>query len=146
MKALEKLRAWIATYPGYNILEKFRVDYIDYIPAVGVFPGGLTEISRTSDIIGNTTVENQYNFGLYFVFEKAPGDDAGATINADWVMGFQEWIQAQSITGAAPAFGDDPKRELITAQNGVLYDATDEGMGTYLVQLSVRFKKKYEVI
>ena len=79
------------------------------------------------------------------MFEKAPGDDAGAVINADWVMDFQEWVQAQSIIGAAPLFGDDPTREKVMAQNGVLYEATEEGTATYMVQLSVQFIKKFEV-
>ena len=144
--ALNKLKNWLATYPAFSILERFQVDYTDQIPANGgVFPSGLVEISRTSDILGNATVENQYNFGLYYVFDKAPGDDAGATINADWIMGFQEWVQEQSVTGRAPVFGDVPRTEQIMAQNGVLYEATDEGLATYMVQLSVRFTKKFEV-
>ena len=143
---LEKIKTWLATYPRYNILDKFQVDYTDQIPANGgVFPSGLEEITRVTDIFGNVIVENQYNFGLYYVFAKAPNDDAGATINADWIMEFQVWAQAQSVTGAAPVFGDIPRNERILAQNGVLYDATDEGLATYMVQLSVRFKKKYEV-
>ena len=146
MTPLEKLRTWLMTYEGFDILNKFQVDFTDQVPANGgVFPSGLEEIARRSDIFGNITVENQYNFGLYYVFEKAPGDDAGATVNADWIMDFQEWVQAQSIAGAAPAFGDIPRDERIMAQNGVLYDATEEGLATYMVQLSVRFKKKIEV-
>ena len=146
MTALEKLKGWLKTYPGYDILGEFRVDYTDQVPANGgVFPSGLVEITRKTDIFGNVTVENQYNFGLYYVFVKAPGDDVGATINADWIMDFQEWAQDQSVTGAAPVFGDIPRDERIMAQNGVLYEATDEGLATYMVQLSVRFKKKFEV-
>lgn len=146
MTALETLKNWLKTYPGHDILGEFQVDYTDQVPANGgVFPSGLEEISRRSDILGNTTVENQYNFGLYYVFAKAPGDDAGATINADWIMDFQEWAQEQSCTGEAPVFGDVPNQERIVAQNGVLYEATDEGLATYMVQLSVRFIKKFEV-
>lgn len=146
MTPLEKIREWLATYPGFNILGEFQVDYTDQIPANGgVFPSGLMEVSRKTDITGNVTVENQYNFGLYYVFSKAPGDDTGATYNADWIMDFQEWAQEQSIIGAAPVFGDIPKDERILAQNGVLYEATDEGLATYMVQLSVRFYKKIEV-
>lgn len=146
MTALEKIRAWLATYSGFDILDKFQVDYTDQVPANGgVFPSGLEEIARVTDIFGNTTVENQYNFGLYYVFDKAPNDDVGATINADWIMDFQEWAQEQSCTGAAPVFGDVPRSERIVAQNGVLYDATGEGYATYMVQLSVRFTKKFEV-
>ena len=60
-------------------------------------------------------------------------------------MDFQEWVQEQSVTGAAPVFGDVPRDERIKAQNGVLYAADDEGLATYMVQLSVQFKKKFEV-
>ena len=146
MTALDKLRNWIATYPGYNILDTFNVDYTDHIPSTGgIFPSGLVEISRSTDILGTVTVQNQYNFGLYYVFTKDPGDDATALTNAEWLMDFQLWVQKQSITGKAPAFGDDPQSERIQAQNGVLYAADAEGTATYMVQLSVTFQKYYEV-
>ena len=58
-------------------------------------------------------------------------------------MDFQEWVQAQSVRGLAPAFGDAPRQERIIAQNGVLYDAQAEGTATYMVQLSVRFIKYF---
>ena len=73
-------------------------------------------------------------------------DDAGALVNADWIMDFQRWVQDQSITGKAPTFGSDPSSERIQAQNGVLYAADEEGTATYMVQLSVNFTKYYEVI
>lgn len=144
MSALEKIRSFVASYPGADILSEFRIDYTDQIPSNGgIFPSGLVEVSRRSDILGNTTVTNQYNFGLYCVMEKAPGDDTQATINADWVMDFQEWVQAQSVMGLAPVFGDVPQQEKIIAQNGVLYAAEDEGVATYMVQLSVQFVKQF---
>ena len=130
--ALGKMKTWLATYSG--IPERFAVDWTDQIPSNGgIFPSGLVEISRRKDILGNVTVTNQYNFGLYFVFTKAPADDDGATANQEWVADFQEWVQEQSVKGLAPVFGDVPQLETITAQNGVLYDATDEGLGTYMV-------------
>jgi len=147
MTDLEKIREWIATFPDFDILGQFQVDYTDSIPANGgIFPSGLVEVDREEDIVGNTTVQNQLNFGLYYVFTKSPGDNTGATVNADWVMNFQRWVQSQSITGAAPTFGNiDTDEEQIKAQNGVLYEATDEGTATYMVQLSVNFTNYYEV-
>lgn len=146
MTALEKIKAWVAAYPEFDILSEFQVDYTDHAAANngGIFPSGMVEVERRRDIFGNITLTSQYNFGLYYVFEKAPGDDIGAAINADWVEGFQEWVQEQSVLGLAPVFGDVPRAEKIMAQNGVLYD-TGEGTATYMVQLSVQFKKKYEV-
>lgn len=142
MTSLEKITAFVRSYPGADILRDFHVDYTDQIPANGgAYPSGLVEISRKTDLMGNVTVTNQYNFGLYYVFEKAPGDDAGAYVNADWIMDFQEWVQEQSALGLAPAFGDEPRQERILAQNGVLYSAQDEGLAVYMVQLSVQFVK-----
>lgn len=144
MTALERITGFVKNYPGADILSQFRIDYTDQIPANGgIFPSGLEEVSRKRDLLGNVTVVNQYNFGLYYVFEKAPGDDAGAKVNAGWIMDFQAWVQEQSVLGLAPIFGDVPRQEKITAQNGVLYDAGDEGLATYMVQLSVQFIKQF---
>lgn len=144
MTAIEKIRDFVKSYPGADAIQGFHIDYTDQIPFNGgVFPSGLVEVSRVRDILGYTTVTNQYNFGLYYVFEKSPGDDVGAAENADWVMDFQEWVQKQSISGNAPTFGDEPNRETITAQNGVLYGADEEGTAMYMVQLTVQFKKHF---
>lgn len=144
MSDLERIRKWIQTFPDHQKLDGFKVDYTDAVPNNGgIFPSGLVEISRTEDILGNVTVRNQLNFGLYYVFPKAPGDDVGATINADWVMDFQRWVQEQSIRHLVPTFGDDPGEERIQAQNGVLYTSEAEGTATYMVQLSIEFIKIY---
>ena len=146
MNALEKMKTWIATYPDFDILGQFHVDYVDRVPANGgIFPAGLVELSRKSDIMGNVTMNNQYNFSIYCCFERAPMDEIGAVVNADWIMSFQEWVQEQSSSGKAPVFGDAPTDERISAQNGVLYAADEEGTATYMVQLSVQFTKVYEV-
>lgn len=143
MTPLETIRKWIATYPGHDILSDFSVDYTDQIPANGgIFPSGLAEVSRSEDVTGDTLVQNRYNFALYYVFEKAPGDDTGAVVNADWIMDFQEWVQSQSLTGAVPQFGE--RTMAIAAQNGTLYSAEAEGTATYMVQLSVDFEKFYQ--
>lgn len=142
MTNLEKIREWVKTFPAHDKIGEFRVDYTDQIPNNGgIFPSGLVEISRQRDILGNVTVNNQLNFGLYYVFEKSIGDDVGAAYNADWIMEFQQWVQDQSVSGKAPVFGDDPRNEIIRAQNGVLYDADANGVAVYMVQLSVIFSK-----
>lgn len=79
MNTLETVRSWLATFPQFDVLSGFQVDFTDKIPCTGgILPDGLVEVSRKRDIVGNVTVTNQYNFGLYYVFEKAPNDDAGA--------------------------------------------------------------------
>ena len=147
MTDIEKIRDWLSTYPGMNRLHDLRVDYYEPNPDNGsIAPSGLVEVSRAEDILGNVTVKNQYNFGLYYVLTKAMDDDAGATENADFVMDFQNWVQEQSVRHLAPTFGDEPDRETSAAQNGELYAADEEGTAVYLIQLSVNFTKHYEVI
>jgi hypothetical protein len=108
-----------------------------------LFPNGLVEVSRNYDILGNASVVNQYNFALYTVMEKAPNEDEGATDNAEWTLAFQQWVQAQSVRHLAPTFGDEPLTERMTAQNGAIYSADDDGTAVYVIQLSATFTKNY---
>ena len=146
MSDLEKLREWIKTYPGSASIDNFQVDLIDQIPYQNsIAPSGLVQITRNEDIVGNVYVENQYNFGLYYTFPKDPADDICATHNAEWLMDFQLWVQDQAACGLTPKFGDDPKTEQMSAQNGTIYGADEDGTAVYVVQLSANFKKIYEV-
>jgi hypothetical protein len=139
MTALEKMRAFVASYPDHDILARLDVDYTDKVPnAAGLFPSGLVEVSRTRDILGDVTVENQLNFALYTTLEKFED----GTDNAEWQLAFQEWVQEQSALGLVPAFGDEPRTERIQAQNGQLYSADEEGTALYAIQISVNYTKK----
>lgn len=145
MTPLETMRTFLRSYPDAAAFDAFRIDYTDQVPSnASLFPSGLVEVERRTDILGNVTVIDQYNFALWCVFPKPPGDDVAAGINADWVMGLQQWVQEQSVTGKAPVFGDEPRSERITAQNGILYDADAEGTALYSVQVSVRFTKFFK--
>lgn len=144
MTDLEKVRKWLESYPDIQRVQAFGVDYRAEAPEnSSIAPSGLVEISRSEDILGNVTAVNQYNFDLHFVLLKAPGDDAGATDNANWVMSFQNWVQEQSIRNLAPTFGDRPKQETVQAQNGQLSYADLDGTGIYTVQLSIKFIRIY---
>ena len=133
------------TYDGYDILGSCQVDYTDQIPNQGfVFPQGLVEVERREDILGNVTLTDRYNFGLYFTFEKALQDDTAARANASWVMDFQRWVQEQSARGLVPNFGNTETKATAQAQNGTLYSAEDSGTALYMAVLSVTFKRKIE--
>lgn len=140
MTALDTMKEFVQSFPEYDVLSKLEIDYTDKVPCSGgLFPNGLVEVSRRKDLLGNVTVRNQYNFALYTVLEKYED----ATDNAEWQMAFQEWVQAQSAMGLAPAFGDEPRTEIITAQNGALYSADEEGTAIYAIQINVQFTKNY---
>lgn len=146
MSELERVREWVSSYPGANRVGQLLIDYAAPNPDNGsIDPTGMVEISRREDILGNITVENQYNFSLYFVFCKSPSDDIGASKNAEWLMDFQRWVREQSLCKKAPTFGDDSHSETASAQNGSIYAAEEEGTAVYMVQLSFNFIKKFEV-
>lgn len=144
MTPLDQMRAWIATFPGFDFLANgFHVDYTDQIPANnGVLPSGLVEIERKRDILGRTSALNQYHFGLYRALGSAYA--LGTTPGVDRVPEFRAWVQEQSVRGLTPRFGDEPGQEKMTAQDGALYN-TNEGAAIYLVRLSAQHKKNYEV-
>lgn len=138
--ALDKMRGFIESYPYATIFDQFSIDYTDKVPnSGGLFPSGLVEIRRHHDMLGNVWVDNQYNFALYTRVEKYED----GTDDAEWQMAFQEWVQQQSATGAAPTFGDEPRRERITAQNGMLYSADEEGTALYVIQINATFTKNF---
>lgn len=146
MTDLEKIREWLSGYPGKLPVRQLQVDYFSVHPDDGsIDPSGLIEVSRTADIMGNVTAENQLNFALYFTLLKSPGDDPGATENADMLLDLQKWIQEQSIKKLVPVFGDDPDSETVKAQNGALHLTDEEGVGIYTLQLSINYIKFYEV-
>lgn len=147
MNPLDTIREWLNKYTGFDRLQDLRVDYYSQQPDNGsIDPSGVQIVSMKEDILGNKTVEMQYNFGVYFVLAKDPGDEGTAVDNAAWVMDFQQWVNEQSILRLAPTFGDVPKTEVIKAQNGAVAAADNEGVAIYMVQLSVNFTKIFEVI
>lgn len=146
MTDLERFQQWLLTYPRIDELPHMQVDYTDQLPGVfWVFPAGLVEVGRSEDLLGNVKVQNRYNFALYLVFAKAPGDAVAAQINEECVMDFQRWVQAQSVTRKAPTFGSyEPHRETMRAQNGTLYETSDEGLAMYMIQLNADFTDYYQ--
>lgn len=138
---LEKVRQWVLGYPGAELLERIWVDYHPARPGNGQLAAeGVSEVSRVEDILGNVTVVVRYEFGVWFVLPR--GDDREAAQNAQWVLGFQEWVREQDLLGLAPKFGQD---QVVRAQEGRLERADVEGTAVYSVRLSFECRKEYEV-
>ena len=83
MEILEKLRQFLLGFPG---LEDLSADFTQDGPGnSGLFPGGLTEVERRKDLLGNTYVTYECLFTLYKRLE--PGQDS-----AQWLLDFQSWL------------------------------------------------------
>lgn len=143
--ALDVMREFVKSYEDFDVLGELAIDYTSNVPnSAGLFPSGLVEVGRRRDVLGNVESDRQANFALYAVLEKSPGDDAGASYNAGWLMDFQEWVLEQSAKGLAPSFGDVPEKERIVAQNGQIYESDAEGWAMYAIQISASFTKRFE--
>lgn len=134
MDELEKLQQWLLTYPKWDVGGLMYIDYTDGLPGnTGLFPGGLEELSRHTDVLGRVTVRNRYHFALY----RMVAGDKDNTQSARWLLEFQNWIQQQSAEGKAPVFGDEPAMERICAQKGRLRRDAQTGTSMYCVMLTV---------
>lgn len=140
MTDLEKLKTWLATYPGWEADKPFFVDYAIPKPGcVGLFPQGLEQLSLRRDITGGQEAACRYRFYLYraLALEENQGE------NAQWMLDFQNWVEAQSARGLAPHFGDVPQEERLRAEGGSLQKTGKLGLGLYALTLTAEFTRIY---
>ena len=138
MEELEKLRQWLVTFPKWETGGPLYIDFTDGQPgSAGLYPQGMEEVRRVTDITGTVTVCCRWNFVLYRMTQLQEDNEA----DAGWLMAFQQWVQQQCAAGLAPVFGDEPSQERICAQKGRLLKANEAGTVRYSVELTVEFVK-----
>ena len=132
---LEELKRWLQTFPDWEGV--LQLDYAQTVPGnAGLYPKGMTELSRREDVLGNLKVR----YSCTFTLKRAA---AAVEENARWLLAFQNWVADQDRQGLAPQFGDEPKNERIRAYEGKLDTHTQAGSALYSVQLTVEFTKIY---
>ena len=137
MTMLDTVCQWLESYDNWE-----DVIFVDLTEAgtgnSGIFPQGVQELSRRTDVLGNITTRNRLSFRIIRV-TRAPADQQAA-----WVLDFQNWVQQQSATGKAPVFGDVPGLEKLWAEKGRLKNVSQTGTARYEVRLVAEFTKIYE--
>lgn len=137
MDILEKLKAWLTTFPQWGEA-LLQVDNTDTEPVnCGLFPLGVEELSRREDLLGNASVQCRQTFLLRRV--AARQEEA-----AIWLLALQDWIRQQSKAGTAPSFGDVAKKEWIRAEKGRLSSVTQTGTATYEIRIICEYTKIFE--
>ena len=133
MSELEKLQAWLKTFPLWD--GNVGIDVTDAVPGgMGLFPKGLQELSRREDVLGNLTIRYRWSFVLRC------NQTAQMQDNAYWLMELQKWAADQCRRGSAPKFGDVPRQEQLRISEGTLVHRNEGGSG-YTALLSVDFTK-----
>lgn len=130
---LEKMRHWLETFPKWDAALQF--DYVDAVPgSTGLYPRGLTELSRREDVLGNVTVR----CCAAFLLRRVAGQSAE---NAQWLVDFQNWVMEQDALGLTPQFGDVPQAQRLRASEGKLDGQKQVGSTLYTVKLTAEFDK-----
>lgn len=133
---LEKLKQWLQTFPLWE--DSIQLDYVEGGPGnTGLYPKGLTELSRREDVLGNLQVRCR----LEVILRK---NAARSEENARWLLEFETWVMEQDRLGLAPEFGDDPKLSHIRASEGQLQSHTQVGSALYTVKLLAEFTKIFK--
>lgn len=136
MELLEKLKAWLQTYPGWA--GTMAVDHTYAVPGqFGLYPRGVEVQSVKKDVLGNVYTRCRSRFDLY----RVTTGQADNTQAAGWLLDFQAWVRDQTAKGLTPAFGDVPEDERLTAQQGKLLRTGPAGMGMYAVTLTAAYTK-----
>ena len=134
---LETMKQWLQTFPGWE--GTLQLDYADAVPGNGgLYPRGITELSRREDVRGNCKTRYSCLFTLRRIAARSQE-------NAQWLLDLQKWVAEQDRQGLAPKFGDEPKSERLRAFEGRLDSHTQAGSALYTVQLRAEFTKLYEV-
>ena len=135
MTELEKLREFLLSYPNWEAGKLLYIDRCDG-GEDSLFPKGAEELSRKTDVMGNTCVYCRLRFMLYRSAGQRESDGA-------WLLEFQKWLAEMSVRGKAPQFGDVPSQERLRAEKGQFEKSRGYG-GLYAVQLTAEFVKIYK--
>lgn len=134
---LETMQKWLETFPMWE--GTLQLDYADSVPgSTGLYPRGITELSRREDVLGNVKVR----YSCTFILRRTA---ARGQENARWLLELQRWVAEQDRLGLTPRFGDEPKTERLRAFDGRLDRHSQVGSSLYTVRLSAEFTKIYEV-
>ena len=138
MEDLEVVRQWLLSYPKWDAGGPWYIDDTPAVPGcVGLFPMGLEELSRKTDVRGNVRTRNRYTLALY----KVVGRDEDRTQDAAWLLEFQAWVQDQSARGLAPLFGG---YQQVRAEKGRRKEPDRGGCGMYSLLLTFEFSKEFK--
>ena len=128
MEYLEKMRAFLQGFPLWQ--GEAKTDCAGpKTGSMGLFPLGVTQLSRREDVLGRVVKRYKAEFLLRRCSHREEG--------AGWLLELQKWVMEQEC----PIFGDEPHTEKIRAEKGKLVSASQSGMATYEVKLTVEFTK-----
>lgn len=138
-QALEKLKDWLQSWPGWKG-ERILVDQLPIKSgSVGLFSRGLQIRKRERDLRGNTESVCRLTFLLQLC------SNSNLEEMAERLLELQSWILRQSVQGNAPVLGHLPHKERIYGGYGRQEKLLQPGLWLYQMQLQADFVQYWEV-
>ena len=129
MDTLEKVAAWVKSYPLWGSTE-LAIDNTAPNPgSCGLFPLGEEELSRQEDVLGNQRIRYRRTFALRRVAQRGE-------VAARWMLAFGRWAR----TATPPALGE---KTVAKATRGRLLTSVATGIATYDITISLEYTEDY---
>ena len=143
MSKIQKFREFISTCPLMDSFAEIHIDWTNSeAGSIGIMPAGESVVRRDEDICGNVILHKQYNVALYATDFTI--NDVVRLETSGWLEDFTEWVEEKSAKHLIPVLGDNPDTEYMTAQNGMLFELSDNGRtGRYQIQIQCFYEKHY---
>lgn len=136
MTLIQSIQQWLKGYSGME-LKQIKTDSTDNTAgSYALAPAGNNKIY--SDILGNTTYENNY----VFYAKETAADEVDRRQNYDFLEGFSNWIDEQNAAHNMPTLPGTYTTESIEVANIMLFDVDESGLGTYQIQIKVTMTKR----
>lgn len=143
---LTALCGWLAGAPAMQGVERFWVDHAAAeAPSAGLWPQGVQVTARRQNLLGETALRCRARFVLRLALPFVPGDETLAAQNAQRLLALRQWLVRESAALRAPAFGDEPAGETLTADAARLESLPNvgsEGTAVYAVTLTAEFTER----
>ncbi len=143
---LPRLRGWLAGAPALQGVDRLWVDHAAAgAPAAGLWPQGVQVTARRQNLLGDTALRCRARFVLRVALPFVPGDEALAAQNAQRLLALRQWVARESAALRAPAFGDEPAGETLSAEAARLEslpNAGGEGTAVYAVTLAAEYTER----
>lgn len=136
MSILRALREYLQQFQGMALL----TDQTEDCPgSYALAPTGSGQILQ--DVIGNKTYQNSYVFNA----RECVSDEVDRQDNYDLLDALTQWLEEKNEAQELPVLPAPYQAEGLEVSNGLLMDVSEDGLGTYQVQIQFIFTRRRDL-
>lgn len=139
MSILSALQDYLKAFDGMELrpISELLTDRPEAVPSsYAVAPAGGGQTAQ--DVTGRRYYQNSY---VFYALECA-GAEADRAENWDFLETLSEWLESRDAEQDYPVLPEPYQVEGIEVDNAMLFDLSEDGSGTYKVQIQLKFYKE----